>query len=97
LLFYNCQNILWHFSHIAFVNKNRNIEYINAFSQNLRRIRQKKNFTMLELAFEADVEYSQIAKIERGISNPTISTVYILAKALNVKVVDLFKFQDQEE
>ena len=48
--------------------------------------------TMLELAFEAEVEYSQIAKIERGKTNPTISTVYALAKALNLKITDLFKF-----
>lgn len=47
---------------------------------------------MMELAFEADIEYSQIAKIERGISNPTISTVYGLAKALNIQVIELFKF-----
>ena len=47
---------------------------------------------MLELAFEAEVEYSQIAKIERGKTNPTISTVYALAKALNLKITDLFKF-----
>jgi transcriptional regulator with XRE-family HTH domain len=76
------------------VNKTRNTAYINAFGENLRSIRQKKRFTMLQLAFEADIEYSQIAKIERGISNPTISTVYALAKALNVKVVELFKFAD---
>ncbi len=40
---------------------------------------------MMELAFEADIEYSQIAKIERGMSNTTISTVRLLAKALGVK------------
>jgi len=46
----------------------------------------------MELAFEADIEYSQIAKIERGISNTTISTVYILALALEIKPIDLFRF-----
>jgi transcriptional regulator with XRE-family HTH domain len=78
------------------VNKTRNTAYINAFGENLRSIRLKKRFTMLELAFEADIEYSQIAKIERGVSNPTISTIYVLAKALNVKVIELFRFADPE-
>ncbi len=47
---------------------------------------------MIELAFEADVEYSQIAKIERGIINTTISTVQTLAEALGTKSADLFQF-----
>ena len=47
---------------------------------------------MMELAFEADIEYSQIAKIERGVSNTTISTVQLLASALEIKPIDLFRF-----
>lgn len=47
---------------------------------------------MMELAFEADIEYSQIAKIERGVSNPTISTIYLLASALETKPIELFRF-----
>ncbi|MEQ1552691.1 MAG: helix-turn-helix transcriptional regulator [Ferruginibacter sp.] len=74
------------------MNKTRNIKYIKAFGENLRKIRQKKQLTMLNLAFEADIEYSQIAKIERGLSNPTISIAYALANALNVKVTELFSF-----
>lgn len=74
------------------MNKTRDIEYCKAFGENLRKIRTKKGLTMMELAFEADIEYSQIAKIERGLSNPTISTTYILAKALDLKPVELFRF-----
>lgn len=48
--------------------------------------------TMMELAFEADVEYSQIAKIEKGLINTTVSTVQILAFALGLKLADLFQF-----
>ena len=53
---------------------------------------KKHSMTMMELAFEADVEYSQIAKIERGVINTTVSTVQILAQALGVKPADLFQF-----
>ena len=74
------------------VNKTRNIAYCKAFGENLRKLRKKKGFTMMEFAFEADIEYSQIAKIERGISNTTISTILLLANALQVKPLDLFKF-----
>ena len=74
------------------MNKTRDIDYCKAFGENLRNIRTKKGLTMMELAFEADIEYSQIAKIERGLSNPTISTVHVIAKALNIKPIELFRF-----
>lgn len=79
------------------MNKTRNDTYCKAFGENLRRIRIKKGLTMMELAFEADIEYSQIAKIERGISNTTISTVYILALALEIKPIELFRFDYLEK
>lgn len=47
---------------------------------------------MMQLAFEADIEYSQIAKIERGISNATVSTIYLISAALGVKPTELFDF-----
>jgi transcriptional regulator with XRE-family HTH domain len=47
---------------------------------------------MMELAFEADIEYSQIAKIERGVINTTISTAHALAIALNIHPKLLFDF-----
>ena len=75
------------------MNKTRNDDYLKAFGENLRKIRIKKGLTMMQLAFEADIEYSQIAKIERGISNVTISTVQLLATALDIPTTDLFRFQ----
>jgi transcriptional regulator with XRE-family HTH domain len=74
------------------VNNTRDIKYCKAFGENLRRIRKKKGLTMMDLAHEADIEYSQIAKIERGISNTTISTVILLARALQLRPKDLFDF-----
>lgn len=71
----------------------KNPEYCKAFGENLRKIRLKKGITMMDLAFEANIEYSQIARIERGITNPTISTLYVLAKSLDVKPQDLLKFE----
>jgi len=75
------------------VSKIKNPEYCIAFGENLRKLRKKKGLTMMDLAFEADIEYSQIARIERGIANPTISTLYVLAKSLDVKPQDLLKFE----
>ena len=47
---------------------------------------------MREFALQADMEYSQLSKIERGVINTTISTVSNLANALGVPVMSLFDF-----
>jgi transcriptional regulator with XRE-family HTH domain len=74
------------------VNNTRNDAYLKAFGENLRKLRKKHGMTMMELAFEADIEYSQVAKIERGLINTTISTAYNLAMALGINQHELFLF-----
>lgn len=48
---------------------------------------------MEKLAELADIEYSQISKIERGLLNTTISSSFALAKALDVELYALFMFE----
>lgn len=75
------------------MNKTRNDAYLKAFGENLRKLRKKQGLTMMELAFEAEIEYSQVAKIERGVINTTVSTVQNLATALVLQPHELFLFQ----
>lgn len=51
---------------------------------------------MRHLADIANIEYSQIAKIESGQINTTISTAYALSIALGVPLSKLFKFDLKE-
>jgi transcriptional regulator with XRE-family HTH domain len=44
------------------------------------------------LAFEADVEISQIFRIEKGVINPTLTSLSAIAKALNIPLKDLTDF-----
>ncbi|HET6243582.1 MAG: helix-turn-helix transcriptional regulator [Bacteroidetes bacterium] len=74
------------------MNTTRNKEYIIAFGEQIRKLRKEKSMSMEKLAEQADIEYSQIAKIEKGKINTTISTVFNLANALQLPVEDLFKF-----
>jgi transcriptional regulator with XRE-family HTH domain len=67
-------------------------ELINAFGSNVRSIRKEKGITMERLAELAGVEYTQIANIERGKVNTTISTASAIAKGLKVPLFRLFKF-----
>ena len=77
---------------IGGVNKTRNERYVKMFGQNLRKIRKIKGMSMEKLALTAGIEYSQISNIEHGKINTTISTVYSIAKALDIAEKDLFDF-----
>jgi len=48
---------------------------------------------MREFASHADMEYATLSKIERGVTNPTISTALYLAEALGISHNDLFDFK----
>ncbi|MCZ8089234.1 MAG: helix-turn-helix transcriptional regulator [Flavobacterium sp.] len=62
------------------------------FGENLKQIRLNKNLSQEVLAFTADIPISQIGRIERGEINTTISTVKVLAEALDISVKELFEF-----
>ncbi|SEO84110.1 Helix-turn-helix domain-containing protein [Mucilaginibacter gossypiicola] len=61
-----------------------------AFGKNVRRIRKEKNLTMEELANIAEIEISQIYRIENAKRNIRLSTVFTIAKALGVDPHVLF-------
>lgn len=61
------------------------------FGNNLRRIRIEKGFTQEQLANELGVEISQISRIERGIINTSITTLYFISMILNVDLNEFFK------
>ncbi len=72
----------------------KNKKYIASFGKNLQRLRKQAKLTQENLAIDADIPLSQIGRIERGEINTTISTVQVLAKALNIEVYELFVFKD---
>jgi transcriptional regulator with XRE-family HTH domain len=75
------------------VNYNFNSEYCKAFGQNLRRLRLDRQIGMRQFALIADIEYSHLSKIERGVTNPTISTVLVLSEALKLHPSELLDFK----
>lgn len=75
------------------MNNLRNKKLIIAFGKNVRKLRKKKGISMRYLADLADVDYSQIAKIETGKINTTISTAYSISQALEVEFEALFQLE----
>ena len=64
----------------------------NKISDNLKRLRAKKGYSLEKVARLADLSLNTVVKIENGINkNPTIETITNLAKALDVAIDDLIK------
>lgn len=70
----------------------RDIKGISQFGNHLRNIRKLKGISQEELANLADVELSQISRIERGVINTSISQILQIAKALKIHPKELFDF-----
>lgn len=66
---------------------------IEAFAEQMKKIRLKEGYTQNQLAFESGLSLSQIARIETARINPTLSTVFALARTLNIPLTDLFDFE----
>ncbi len=62
----------------------RNVAISKLLGERLRQVRISKGLTQEQLWLESGIAISQIGKIERGVANPTISTVAALAKTLKV-------------
>ena len=59
------------------------------FGENLRRIRQEKGLTQLQLAEMVELSQPIIAQYERGSKQPTVATASAIAKALGCVLSDL--------
>jgi transcriptional regulator with XRE-family HTH domain len=56
-----------------------------AFGRVLRSLRKERGLSQEGLALEADLQRNYVSLIERGINQPTITTVFKLALALKVR------------
>ena len=62
------------------------------FGQRVRELREAKHLSQEDLAFRAGVHRTYLGGIERGERNPSLRNIAALAKALGVKLPDLFHF-----
>lgn len=57
----------------------------------LRKIKKEKNMSLDELAKLTGISKAHLSYIERNEKEPTISILCMIAKALNVSILDLFE------
>jgi transcriptional regulator with XRE-family HTH domain len=62
-----------------------------AFGVVLRRYRKEISLSQEQLAHNANLDRTYISLLERGLRKPTITTVFVLAVALNIHPNDLVK------
>jgi transcriptional regulator with XRE-family HTH domain len=62
--------------------------------ERLKYLRQSRDLTQGELAKKAGVAQSTIAQIESGRKDPSISTLKMIAKALDIEMAILFASDD---
>ena len=63
--------------------------YLSFLGERLRRHRRAKGLSQAQLAIDADMEISQISRIERGVINASAVTLLQIAAVLEVDISEL--------
>ena len=63
----------------------------------IRSLRIAAGKSMVNRAYESEMEYMQLSRIELGQINTTVYQLLKISKALNVELKDLFLFNENTE
>lgn len=67
--------------------------FLKELGKQIRVLRKEKGFSQRELGLRAELEKSEIQRLERG-TNPTFKTMLKIANALDVKMSDFLQFNN---
>ena len=81
--------------HCLSMNNLRNSDLLIKFGERVRRLRISHNLTLEQLAFAADMELSQVHRIEKGKINPTYTTLLALASGLEISLTELIDIAEE--
>ena len=70
----------------------RNETAIKALGLRVKKLRKTQKISQKQLAFEAEIQETQLRRIEKGQINTGISTIVAIANALDVSLKELFDF-----
>lgn len=71
----------------------RDVEGLKLLAKKLKELRASKGYTQEDLAYESGLSLSQIARIETSKINPTVSTIFKIARTLKIKPSELLDFK----
>ena len=72
------------------------MELAVAFGVVIRRLRIDAGLTQEQLGFEAELRRTYVSILELGQQQPSLTTVFKLASALNISAANLIKLVDAE-
>ena len=67
-----------------------------AFGKVLRALRVERGLSQEALALEAGVQRNYVSLIERGVNQPTVTIIFKLAKALEIKPSHVVELVEKE-
>ena len=67
------------------------LEIFKQVGRNIQKIRLDKGLSQVDLVgrIEGNIDTTNISRIEQGRTNPTLLTLYLIAQALEVSLLDL--------
>jgi transcriptional regulator with XRE-family HTH domain len=69
---------------------------ISAFGKVLRKLRERQNLSQEKLAEYCDLDRTYISLLERGLRQPTITTVFKIAEALKMSPSEIITQVEKE-
>jgi putative transcriptional regulator len=63
----------------------------------IKELREKRGITQEALAKKVDVTRQTILFLEKGKYNPSLRLAYKIARQLNIKIEDIFSFEDESK
>lgn len=66
--------------------------FLIQFGANLKKVRERRNFTQAQLAIDSDLDISYISRIENGKISPSLIYLKYIADTLGVDINELFAF-----
>lgn len=67
-------------------------KFVVHLGEMIRQKRDEKGFTLQQLADMMQIEKSNLIRLEKGRTNPTIKTLKSVADSLNIPLKELFDF-----
>ncbi len=69
---------------------------IDALAKQLKRYRRMQDKTQFELSSEIGISEEELSLLERGKTDPKLSTIQLIASCLGITVSDLLRTEDDE-
>lgn len=71
------------------------MDYQTAFGVVTRNLRKSLNLSQEELADLCDLDRTYISLLERGLRQPSLSTIFVIAKSLSTKPSNLINLVEE--